>query len=692
MISEKAKWVTTDSEAPIIFRSFVLPQQCKKAKLSICGLGFFEAYVNGEKVSEDLLVPAWSDYEHRADKKLLYPLSDRMTYCTYYMIYDVTDRLKAGENLLEVWLGNGWYNQHERNVEGNLWYGMPKLIFTLDWTDEAGVHHQIDSDTDLLWKESPITFNNVYFGEHWDFTREQTEVKAVKPAPETKTELYHQTCPPDRVIRIIKPTLIGKDGEADIWDAGENITGFIRCVGVGTVEITYAEELYQNGQMDYTSAGGEGQIQTDRYLTHEKRTLQPKFSIKGFRYARISGNVQDVEVVVVHADVKVNAVFNSSDPTLNWLYDAYLRTQLNNMHSGIVSDCPHRERLGYTGDGQLTAPASMLLTDSKRFYQKWICDILDSQDPDSGHVQHTAPFYGGGGGPGGWGGAIVMVPYYYHNRFCDAATLMMAYPQMLKWFDYMVSRCENDLVMREEKDGWCLGDWCTPEKIVLEECLVNTYYFIITMDMMMEIGTMLGKNERLEELESQHDRSLEAMRRKYADKKEFVQGEDAFLADLGLLSEQQIEQMAQKYDALGGYDTGIFGTYVLTKVLFDNGYADIAYKLLSSHKFEHSYGYMMDCGATTLWEDWNGVQSHDHPMFGAVVELLFTKMLGIEMIEPGYKVVNIHPNLPRGLNFVEGSIMTRYGPICVKYDKNAVEELQITVPKEVVMIGGNEYE
>lgn len=429
MIQEEAKWVRPDEdcEAPIILGKIFAEEGMESAKISICGLGFFELYINGRKVSEDLMVPAWSDYEPRSDMGLLYPLNDRFTHRAYYLEYDIADFLQEGENGLEVWLGNGWYNQHERNIEGNLWYGKPKLAYTVEIAYREGKLSMQHSGERLTWKRSPITFNNVYYGEKWNYDAMEPQERPVAPAEPVLT-LSRQECPADREIRSFSPRLIRRSGDRSIYDAGENLTGYAACAGRGRIIIRYAEELGADGELDFTSAGGKQQIQCDEYLTGSERRLKPRFSVKGFRFAKITGEVKEVEVIAVHSDVAVTSSFVSGDETLNWLYEAYIRSQLNNMHYGIVSDCPHRERLGYTGDGQLTCNAAMLLLDSRRLYRKWIRDILDSQDPNTGHVQHTAPFYGGGGGPGGWGGAVVIVPYTFYRHFKDRELLAECWP------------------------------------------------------------------------------------------------------------------------------------------------------------------------------------------------------------------------------------------------------------------------
>lgn len=699
MIDKQAKWVAPgrDCESPILTGTIDASSGIKKATLSICGLGFFECRINGEPVSDDLLVPAWSDYEPRPGRRLLYPIHDTFRHRIYYMEYDITQHLGDGENAIEIWLGNGWYNQHERNAEGDLWYGAPKLAYTVAIEQADGGVRLQSSDERFTWRRSPIVFNNVYLGEKWDdrvaYTAEEQPVKIVE-AP--ASPLYKQTCPADREIKTISPRLVCEKDGRRIYDAGVNLTGYAVCSGQGKVVIRYAEELGQDGNLDFTSTWDQ-QIQRDEYFAPYKRTLKPKFSIKGFRYFEITGDVQGVQVAMVHSDVEVTSSFTSSDKTLNWLYDAYIRTQLNNMHYGVVSDCPHRERLGYTGDGQLTCNAAMLLLNSRELYRKWIFDILDCQDQKSGHVQHTAPFYGGGGGPGGWGSAIVIVPYTYYRHYGEREILETAYPHMLKWFSYMQSRCTNGLVMREEPDGWCLGDWCAPGGVMLPEPFVNTYYYIKSMEQMLQISGIIGCDNRREDLLRQLEESKQALTAAYYDPEEnrfagSVQGADGFAADLGLADDALLEQLGREYAQKGAYDTGIFGTYVLTRTLFDHGFSDTAFGLLTS-KAECSFSHMMEAGATTLWENWNGHESHDHPMFGAVTDCLFEYILGIQAAEPGYKRVLIQPRIPSGLSYVKGHVTTAVGKIQVEIRQEDALCLQITVPDvpASLAIHGREY-
>lgn len=704
MIRKEAKWVTAgpECEAPIFHGTLNWSPEYEQAVISICGLGFFELYINGKKVSDDICVPAWSDYEPRLNRRLIYPLNDTVSHRIYYLDYDITSYVKKGENALEIWLGNGWYNQHVRNVEGDLWYSTPKLAYSIEFLKKDGSRTWQDSDETLTWQIGPIYFNNTYYGEKWDFGRlKDAKEQPVDVVEWTQSPLYPQTCPADKEAAVTAPTLLRQEGNHRIYDAGVNQTGYVRCKGKGHVVIHYAENLNDKCELDYASGGGDTQIQCDEYETEELRILKPKFSIKAFRYFEIIGDVQDVEVITVYSDMAVTSHFSSDNENLNWLYETYIRTQLNNTHHGVVTDCPHRERLGYTGDGQLACKAGMMLFDSRELYRKWIRDIMDCQDIKSGHIQHTAPFYGGGGGPGGWGGAVVLVPWQFYQQYGETEMLKECWPHICKWFGYMKNHCENDLVTTEEKDGWCLGDWCTPGKVVIPEPLVNTYYYIKTMEYMLCIGKILEDEAgdfggvSCDEIRAQLAASRQAFKEAYYRKEAgMVQGGEAFLADLGIADAADLAALNAKYAAAGAFDTGIFGTYILIQVLLENGFADTAYTLLTSEKENVSFGHMKNSGATTIWESWNGSDSHDHPMFGAVTECFFSGFLGICAKAPGYEKICIAPKIPAGINKMEGSIETAVGKIAVSFDRKSEKPFTVIVPDvpAVFRLGETEYE
>ncbi|MCL2751494.1 MAG: family 78 glycoside hydrolase catalytic domain [Firmicutes bacterium] len=642
---KRLQWVTCPKAwQSAVFRANVgLDDTPEAAKIKICGLGFFELYINGARVGRDYFVPAWSDYEKRDLSTLIYPINGEFTYRVYYLVYDVARYLKKGENVIEALLGNGWYRQNKRNAEGNLWYGDElKLAFRLTAAC-GGKEMTVESGAATVCREGCIVENNIYFGETHDYARniplprrDDGEAAGVvwewMPAQKTNAPeaiFAKQDCPPDRVIRSLKPALLHDCGDRKIYDAGENISGWARVVSAGeTVTVRYAENV-RNGALDFASAGGEGQIQSDTFLNAPPGTaLHPRFTWHAFRYFEIAGRTGDVIVDVVHADVEVRAKYEGANEVHRWLFDAFIRTQLVNMHAGVPSDCPHRERLGYTGDGQLVCDTAMTLLDCRRFYKKWIQDILDCQDRRTGHIRHTAPFYGGGGGPGGWGGAVVIVPYMYYKHYGDKVLLKKCYKPMLRWLACMRGFAEGGLIVREIGGGWCLGDWCTPGKVLLPEPFVNTYYYVKCMRYIQETADILGEDA---DFAAEIDSSLSALTQNYYDEQTGsfcggVQGADAFGLDLGLGGARTLDSLIAKYSSATGLDTGIFGTDVLCKVLYDNGRHDLVLRLLSLTGYP-SFGHMKAQGATTLWETWNGDASHNHPMFGAAAKYLLGKDL-----------------------------------------------------------------
>lgn len=242
------------------------------------------------------------------------------------------------------------------------------------------------------------------------------------PGQAPDAEFCLQDFPADRIARTIKPTLIYEQANRRIYDCGENITGYpvlkTAAVTGNEIVVRYSEEYCEeSAELDFASAGGVEHMQQDRCICGDREfVFHPLFTWHGFRYFEVIEQAEVQCVEVIHANVSVISTLESSNDTLNWLYDAYIRSRLGNLHCGVPSDCPHRERLGYTGDGQLTCATAMLCLDMRQIYIKWMRDIVDGQDSSSGHVQHTAPFAGGGGGPGGWGGCY----------FCGAMAVLPA--------------------------------------------------------------------------------------------------------------------------------------------------------------------------------------------------------------------------------------------------------------------------
>lgn len=681
-IFNNSKWIGADKDcvSPIITKKFAIDNTADTS-LYITGLGYFEAKINGQNVTDYMFLPVVSDYEPRDFSLFAHKCYGTTTNRVYYYQFDITNLLKRGENTLTIELGNGFYRQDERTAEGKTTFGDTlKCIYKI-----ANDNIEICSDGTESYTDSNVRFSNMYLGETIDYTASLQEPKPVDVLPKPNTILSEAIGTPDKVIRTIKPTKIADIDGKQIFDASENITGVVAvktsAPAGSKITIRYAEVIKDDSSLNFDSTishweatrTGELQIMKSTFITDGvTRTIKPKFVWYAFRYFEIEGEFDDLTIEVIHADAPVNSTFKSNHEGMNFLYDAFVRTQLDNMHGSIPSDCPHRERLGYTGDGQIAAPAVMLTLDTKEFYKKWIVDILDCQDVD-GHVRHTAPFMGGGGGPGGWGSAIVNVPYYFYKSYGDVDMLDKCYNPMKKWIEYLISRQDNGLIAFEDIGGWCLGDWCTLDKTTIPESFVNTCYFIKNLIFLEEIAAIIGKNDDIPYFVSLRQAAEKAVKDTYynADTGSFadgIQGADAYAVWCGLSGQNLADKLAQKYDALGHFDTGFLCTDVLCEVLFDYGHADTVLKLFESEELG-SYLYMKRHGATTIWEHWGGA-SRNHPMFGACSRQLFTGVLGIKQRSgtAGYTDVIINPIKTTRKLTVSGSITTPNGVIAVSLD------------------------
>lgn len=490
-----AKWISPGGKTkyPLIRTRVTLPK-VKEAKVTIAGLGIYEMYINGKRVGEDLFLPLSTDFHERWDKLYYFQPFDEVTrHRLYCPIYDITELLTEGDNGICLMMGPGWYE-----VPNECWhYGNIKICYSITYIDMKGKEHHLGSNEESKWKESFVTEGSFHRGESHDYRGYNTDWlyadyndddwNDVTLENITETVLYEQDCPADRVIRSVSPKLIREENGRRLYDVGEMITGypiFISDAPEGEeITVRYGEILNQEGWLDEEHIFG----QHSNFITDgTNRNMHCHFTWLCFKYFEVNGNATPKECLVIHSNVAVTSSFECSSKTLNWLNKAYIRTQLDNMHCGIPSDCPHEERRGYTGDGQLTCSAAMMQLDARKFYKKWIYDIADCQDSITGHMQNTAPYLPSGGGPGGWGCAIAVVPYMYYRFYGDAGLFEELYPQILHWFSSLEDHSEEDLITTDKPGRHCLGDWCVPAMGYLNDMsgiripapLVNTYFYI----------------------------------------------------------------------------------------------------------------------------------------------------------------------------------------------------------------------
>ena len=689
-----ATWIAaSDREAyPVIRAAFDLKKVPAEAVLHIIGFGGYVAYLNGQRVTEDLFLPLNTDFEKRET-----PTGEETAHRILCDDYPVTSLLREGKNVLAVLLGNGWYTgvPHEKP------FGDKKLCFRL--FDGADGTPLVLSDLTARWAPSFVTESVFTRGERQDFTAwdermltadfDDSAWSSVVEAPAPDSDFYLSDCPRDCVAEVLTPTLLAKDENGALYDAGVNLSGYPVLQGRGgQVTVRFSEILAPDGGLE--EFYGHKQF-LDYTVGENPCLLYPRFCWIGFRYFYVTGDCEVVAVHKTHADVAVSSAFDSDNETLNWICRAFINTQLCNMHNGIPSDCPQIERRGYTGDGQLACRAVMRTLDAKAFYRKWMNDIADCQDRISGHVQYTAPYTHSGGGPGGWGCAIVAVPYEYWKMYGDEEPMREMFDGMLEYFRFLEAHSECDLVTSDRAGEWCLGDWCVPHGVILPPPFVNNYFYIKSMTMVIEIARAIGREEVIPQLEERIAARKRVLCAAYYNQKDGdflgnVQGANAFGLDIGLGDDRAFDHLVAHYEAQTYYDTGIFGTDIVTRLLFERGRGDLAVRLLCAAD-PHGFGRWMREGSTTLWEYFdywrNGVtRSYSHPMFGAVVSYFYEYLLGItqDAGEVGYRNVNIRPAMIEGLNRLNGYMTVPCGRIDVAYERTGdAVSLRVSLPEGV---------
>ena len=690
----KAKWIgsTVDQNpdaaitdpAPFFRKEFRVEKNIKQAVVYVSGLGFYELFINGKKVGDQVLAPAVSNYDKRPLKNLLYPYDDQSTQRVYYNTFDITSSVIPKNNALGMILGNGWYNQRDRTVEGKMWYDVPKLIFQMEITYTDGTSDIIVSDETWKTSNGPLLNNGIFTGEKYDARLElgawntpayndskwKYSILARAPAG----ALHSQTAPFDKVLRKLTPAFDGREKDSVyLYHLNETVAGWAALQVKGKpgseIRIRYiSEEGEDYGQYDHYILKGDG-------LEH----WEPKFTWHAFRKIEVYSkdvilDSESIQVKDVHTDVASNGKFECSNLFMNKINAAYVTTQKANFHGSVSSDCPHRERLGYTGDGQVAMESALLSFDMPQFYHKWLLDIDDARNHKTGFVTHTAPFGGGGGGPA-WGSAYVIMPWLYFSYYNDTTLLRQHYSGMKQWIVYLKTRTnENGLITKEEPDGWCLGDWCTPTDIQLPEPLVNTAYFYYVTDLMTKVARIAGKSEDEAEFSSLAQKIKIDFNKAYYNAStktywEGRQGADVFALAFGLVPKERYETV---FNALLShlakldyhFDTGILATPLLLKVLSQNDRDDIAYKIMNQ-KDKPGFGYLLDDKNSTLWEEWAGGGSHSHPMFGSVIEWLYSGIAGIKQdtAKAGMKHFIIKPNPVGDLTYCKSSYNSLFGVV-----------------------------
>ena len=689
--------------APMLRKEFNVEKKVEKAIAFVTGLGYFEMYLNGKKVGDDVLVPNQTNYGKRPDLiNQGIPLPDNFReYKVMYLAYDIKNQLKEGQNVLGSILGNGFYNPAKHWALG---YGTPRFLVQVYITYSDGSENIIVSDESWKAAQSPILMDMVYYGEHYDARKEQPgwnqanfddsawQKVALRKAPEGK--LVAHTAFPDKVMEKLKPLKIEKleNGNYNV-DFGVEVSGWIRLNNVKgsaghKIGIKYLCNTF-SGDNSYIFSGNGKENYAARFNW---------FIFSAVEIINWPGELtpEMLTAEVVHTYVEESATFETSNQLFNDINKIWRRSQTDNMHGGIASDCPHRERSPYTGDGQVASVTVMHNYDARNFYQKWISDMLGAQNLETGYVPNGAPWQPGCGGGVAWGAAICIMPWEFYLHYGAKDMLEDNFEGMKEYVRYMQTWIDKDGIMysqRVGKDGkvlkWFnLGEWVTPGNLPPDE-MVHTFYLWRCADLTSKAAKALNKPDDAIQFEMLAEKTKHAFQKKFYDEKNGTYGNaggNIFALKMGVPKSQYDKVIsALKNDIKenkGHLDTGIFGTQFFFEVLSENGMHDLAYEAMNKRD-EPGYGHWLELGSTTSREQWSEEGSHNHPMFGGGLVWYYRKLAGMnaDTENPGYRHIIFKP-IPAGdLTFVNYSNQTSYGEAGINWKKGKGEfSMKIAVP------------
>ncbi|TFG44004.1 MAG: hypothetical protein E4H43_00980, partial [Bacteroidia bacterium] len=688
--------------APMLRKSFIISKEIASARAYVTGLGFFEFYANGKKVSDDVLVPNLTLYGKRDN---LGPIGAMIRdnfreYRVMYLSYDIKGFLKIGENVIGTILGNGFYNPSSYWCEG---YGTPRFLGQIHIKYEDGTEQVVVSDQSWKAAESPVTLDLIYDGEHYDARLEQPgwcnggfndsswKNVVIRKAPEGILKAHMSTA--DRVMERLTPVKTEKLGEGHYRvDFGQEISGWLRFENVTgepgrKIEIKYLCES-PVGDTSYTMKGGSAESYSARFTW---------FVFREVEITNWPGEMKPEQLVAeaVYTEIETTGKFECSNPLFNAINRIWWRIQTDNMHGGVASDCPHRERSPYTGDGQVACVTVMHNFDARAFYTKWIRDIYGSQNPETGYVPNGAPWQPGCGGGVGWGAAINIMPWEFYLHYGDREMLVDNYDGMKGYIKYMLTWTNDEGIMfsqapeKEKPNRWMnLGDWVAPGNLPPDE-MVHTFFLWRCSDLTAKAAKALGRTDDMKYYNDLADKVKRAFQQKYYDKDKGTYGlfgGNIFALKMGVPEDQKGRVLAalEADISLAGdhLDTGIFGTQLFFEVLSENGLHELAFKVMNQQT-KPSYGWWIEQGATTTWEQWNGSGSRNHPMFGGGITWFYHKLAGInaDPEQPGYRHIIFRPQPAGDITYASYSNLTPFGHTSISWKKEPDRfTMNISVP------------
>lgn len=735
--SFKTKWadVNTLSAKSIILRKGFDTgrKQITDAVVYVCGLGHYRLNINGATVGDAEFAPVWSEY----DKTV------------YYNVFDVTDLITAGGNAVSVLLGNGMFNVQRMGRYSKLQtsFGPPQMLLRLEINYADGTRQVIKSGGDWKYSLSPITFNSIYGGESYDARLEQQgcckagfddsgwRKAVVTEGP--KGQLTPQTVQPVRImerygIKSWKPIPADSLASASkstkreihpsafVADMGQNLAGFPEITVSGKrgqkVTLIVAEKLTRQGACDQRQTGRQHYYEYTLKGDGTDETWHPHFSYYGFRYIQVEDAVLEgqpnpdglpvlkrLNSCFIYNSAEEVSSFECSNPLFTDTHRLIERAERSNMQ-GVLTDCPHREKLGWLEQDHLCGPSLLYNYDMTRYVPKVIRDITDTQKAD-GMVPTTAPQYISFGNlfddSPEWGSTLVILPFMYYDQYGDSTLITDNYEPMRRYVDYLTTRADNGIVSHGLGDWYDYGPWRAGFSKNTPVPLVATAHYIFDLQLLVRAARMTGRTADAGKYSAMLDKTVESFNREFFNPDSCTYGtgsqtSNALPLYLGLTGGNKQGVLASLVNDIKEHGTrlttGDVGNRYLFQTLAQNGLNELLYTMLN-HYETPGYGFQLRHGATTLTEQWDPNQgsSLNHFMMGQIDEWLFKTLAGIQN-QPGthgLRHLLIQPTLVGDLQYVKASTHSLYGKISVDCTRTSLTvEIPVGSDATVVLPNG----
>ena len=699
---------------PVVYfkKCFSLSQKLKKATLQITTQGIYQAYINGKSVTDALFTPDYTDY------------NDYLMYQTY----DVTALLKEGNNILAVEVADGWYAGRISVQGGSAQFGNQLALLldlTLDY--ENGESEVIGSDESFTAGHGKHVYADIQIGEKQDLRLDSSWKQDEKDLPEPVFEIeadYKRLAPQygSQVHRHehIKAQKIWYEDHYIIVDFGQVIAGRIRLHTFlnrdQEIRIEHAETLDENGKF-FRNIVGRNKDATDVFIGRgQEEILEPDFTFHGFRYVKISGlatlNKEGIEAIALYSDFEETGYLKTSSNQVNQLLSNILWSQKGNMLS-IPTDCPQRERVGWTGDMQVFAPSSTFFLNTDTFIKRWLKSVRINQ-LDNGEIRDYSPTpldgkssaFTGSNSSAGWGDAIIMVPWTLYERYNDKEALQENYDAMVKWLSFSKqSAAANKEGLKQYlwDTKFYYGDWMFPSFMMGDPNPMKTAQCtkdIVATAFLAHSSELLGKISDILGYESQQyydyaNKVKEAFTTYYLTPAGHLTSDYQGCYVMALayhmvpenkenaLVERLVELIHKNNDCL---DTGFVSIPYLLDVLCEHGHKELAKTIFFQDQCP-SWFYEINHGATTIWESWAGIQpdgkvgtfSFNHYAFGCVLDWIIRETVGLKTCQPGFKSILIQPTVEIVDTF-DCSYKTQYGTISIQ---KKGQQWHIEVPQDI---------